>query len=84
MAAASISKGKKLGKLFSEGWIDPGRVRERHDACSLEMQRRGYKHNSPLDYQDPFPSMNQDAQRHLKELTERCPECRSKITEDIT
>ena len=79
MAASHLLKGRRLGRLQEQGWIDPGRIREQHDACVAEMLNRGYRHQSPLAWEDPAPLNNQDAARHFRELTERCPECRQRL-----
>ena len=79
MAASWVLSGKRLGKLFTEGWIDPGRIRKRHDACAREMKRRGYNHKSPLRYKDPVPSNNQNRRRHRRELVSRCKECKRRL-----
>ena len=79
MAAGHLKRGRRLGKLYDEGWIDPGRIREYHDKSAGEMLRRGYRHDSPLDWIDGKPCGNQDAARHMAELTGRCRECKRRI-----
>lgn len=85
MAVGSERRGIPLGKLFDNGWIDPGRIREEHDEAAAEIQRRheltgrGGGHKSPMERVDPPPSNNQSKMRHLFELVRRCPKCHANL-----
>jgi len=79
MAAEWIKNGHKLGRLQDKGFIDPGRIRQRHDACAKEMVKRGYNHQSPLDYEDEKRCNNTNKERNKRDLTGRCKECRARM-----
>ena len=64
--------------------IDPARMQERHDELVLEMEKRGYNHQSPytqpdITYLPPMPEV--DINFNLKDLKERCEECKGRINE---
>ncbi|WP_236045091.1 hypothetical protein [Haloarcula nitratireducens] len=43
------------------------------------MERRGYNHNSPLEYDDSLNVGNVDESANLVELRERCVDCQDRI-----
>ena len=76
MLAGALAKGKNLGRLLSDGFVDPSRVQEYHDAIVEEMAWRGYKHNSPLACSSEIQG-SIDIQRSVRDLRARCTECRT-------
>lgn len=65
--------------------IEPENMKKRHDELAQEMLRRGYNHNS--EYEQPDLSYLSNEERYakidislaIKDLMERCPECRVRI-----
>ena len=76
--------GKTLTGSSPESWWTPG-------ACSggivLEMERRGYRHASPLDEAECETLARRygrtgteiDAEANAAELARRCPECAKRL-----
>lgn len=72
------------GRISPIVLIEPENMGKRHDELAEEMLRRGYNHQSP--YEQPDLSYYIDEQRYakvdleynLKDLYERCPECRAR------
>ena len=62
-----------------KGQIDTSKIRERHEELVAEMERRGYNHNSELDYEDNLNLGEIDRKRNLQDLKKRCDSCREKI-----
>ena len=65
--------------------IDVSKILSEHEECEREMLRRGYNHQSPMpehsqDVIQAFIDVNGvvpvDVEYSLKDLRERCPECR--------
>jgi predicted Ser/Thr protein kinase len=74
-----------FGRIHPAVLIEPDNMKKRHDDLVLEMLERGYNHQSP--YEQPPLSYLPDDQRcakvdmeyNLKDLYDRCPECRSRM-----
>ena len=49
MAVGAFRRGRSLDWMLGKGLLVPYRVRGRHDELAGEMQRRGYRHGSPID-----------------------------------
>ncbi|MDY6774172.1 MAG: pyrimidine dimer DNA glycosylase/endonuclease V [Candidatus Nanohaloarchaea archaeon] len=62
-----------------KGQVDTSKIEERHDELAEEMERRGFDHQSPLDYEDELEVGSIDVEENRKELEERCEECRERI-----
>ena len=65
--------------------IDPTKMEERHDELALEMLERGYNHNSPYEQPDIsyLPKMPEvDIAFNIKDLCERCPDCRKRVEDN--
>lgn len=61
------------------GQVDTSLLQQRHDELVAEMKRRGYNHNSPMDYDDELGLGSIDPASNRKELRERCDVCRERI-----
>lgn len=76
------------GRISPIVLIEPNNMQQRHDELAQEMLRRGYNHNSP--YQQPDLSYLKDSERYAKvdldynirDLMDRCPECRKRILDN--
>jgi len=86
MLLGSMKRKKNLGRFISDGLVDPRKVIEYHDSLASEMKRRGYRHNSPVDTSvqtKEWPSGIVDSGKSVKDLSQRCEECRNSIFERI-
>ena len=91
MLVGSIKKhphGEAIAQGHAKkGQINTALIQERHDALAAEMVRRGYDHDSPMEYDDELDIGKVTASRDpnieapdLKtELADRCIECRKRI-----
>ncbi len=61
------------------GQVDTALLQERHDELVDEMARRGFNHDSPLDYDDELDLGHIDVEENLADLSERCEDCRERI-----
>jgi len=82
-------KHKKIASLRGlarDGFIQVGKIEERHALLVEEMQKRGYNHKSPLpDFVlDKMPkdvtNSVVDPQKSIKDLVARCSECRERLS----
>lgn len=76
MLEGSLRRGKTLGRFLTDFLVDPTSIESRHEALVLEMQRRGYNHQSPMPkvvYSGPRVPI--DTASNLRELARRCPTC---------
>jgi len=75
------------GKAIAEGHakkgnIDTTLITRRHAQLVAEMERRGHNHDSPIE--DPAVDIGKvDTRENLRDLTERCDECRSRVIERL-
>ena len=75
----TITKGKSIRGYVLKGLVETNKIKERHDALAKEMKDRGYKHQSEMtDFQVVSVGFV-DVQKNLKELSNRCSECRKRI-----
>lgn len=58
-----------------KGNIDTSLIADRHEALVDEMERRGWNHNSPLDYEDNLDLGEVSKANNRRELSGRCDEC---------
>ncbi|RRJ34245.1 hypothetical protein EIK79_00065 [Halocatena pleomorpha] len=64
-----------------EGNIDTTRVEDRHDELAEEMERRGFDHESPLEYDGPTFGLGAiDVDHNRSDLLNRCNKCRERAT----
>lgn len=62
-----------------KGNIDTSLITDRHTQLVEEMERRGMNHNSPLSYEDELDKGSVDRQRSLRDLKQRCHDCKTRI-----
>ena len=80
MFAGTLAKGVSIQGYVDGGLVEVDRIRIRHDELAAEMERRGYRHSSPL--RDDCPSFcagRVNAEENLAELARRCPQCAAAI-----
>jgi hypothetical protein len=90
MFLGTIKKGKKIDGFLKNNLLQPRYIMLRHKELAKEMKNRGYNHKSPLNEKDcmcvldltieqQYWEVNRDAA--LKDLLNRCPECRKRFIE---
>ena len=86
MFLGSLKKGKKVDGYLKNNLFEPRLLYQRHEDLKQEMINRGYKHKSDMSDVDcacvlDLPVEKQyweiDKDAALKDLLDRCPECRS-------
>lgn len=75
----SIRAGHGIDGYVERGQVDTSRIQSRHDELAAELERRGYNHDSPLDFVDRIGRGCIDEAANIEELRERCPDCRARI-----
>lgn len=75
----ALKKGIRLS-VYLDGLYDPPQLWTRHEDLVREMNRRGYKHLSPLEtINSSLPRGRVDILANYIELVKRCPECAKNI-----
>lgn len=79
----SLENGRSVKGHIDKGQIDLTQIESRHAVLSVELERRGYNHKSPIElpianivsnFSDGFGKVDIDA--NLKDLLNRCVQCR--------
>jgi hypothetical protein len=80
MFRGSLHKGTSLRGFLDAGLLDSRKLARRHDQLAAEIQRRGYRHASPLprDFDTTAAKGDVDLVAALRELATRCEECRQR------
>lgn len=83
-------KGYKIdGRIHPIVQIEPISMQSRHDELAKEMVRRGYNHQSPFtqpnlnNYGDEVINAKVDINTSIKDLCERCEECKLRILQKM-
>ena len=72
--------GKWTKALAKKGYLEPQNFLFRHNELVKEMITRGFKHNSPLSVRGiKLPIGRIDTKKSIRDLKERCIDCRKKI-----
>ena len=87
MLLGSLRRGKNIDGFLAGKLVDPRRMFRRHEELVLEMERRGYRHASPLDEAECETLARRygrtgteiDAGAKAAELARRCPECAKRL-----
>ncbi|MHA2353488.1 MAG: pyrimidine dimer DNA glycosylase/endonuclease V [Candidatus Thorarchaeota archaeon] len=90
MILGTLKSGIRLDGYVRNNLLELKSLKKRHDEIAAEMVRRGYNHQSPLDWMDEeADSVNQtddvknskvDKLLALGDLHSRCSECREKYS----
>lgn len=67
----------------SKNQIDTSKILERHEELVEEMERRGFNHRSPLEYEDELSLGEVDLDENLEDLLHRCEKCRHRYEEQV-
>ena len=78
MFAGCIQKRKSINGYVEKGLVETGNIGKRHDSLAREMERRGYRHASPLRPPKCGIGGRVDSGKSARELRKRCRECRSR------
>ena len=76
MFVGTIKRGKNVSGYLQKGLLEIHNIKSRHDALAEEMKKRGYKHNSPIEfvYKQKLGKIN--LRQNVVQLHSRCKECR--------
>ena len=80
MLVGHLQRGRRIDGYVKNNCAQPRSINVRHKALAKEMERRGYRHASPLQ-SGPWlehKAVRVDAVAALAELVRRCPECRAR------
>jgi hypothetical protein len=87
MFLGAVKKGKKIDGFLKNNLFEPRALFKRHDDLKDEMIERGYNHKSDFYLTEcmcvlDLPAEKQfweiDKERALRDLLDRCPECRQR------
>ena len=79
MFVGTIEKGKSIRGYIGKGLVDPKRITARHNQLAKEMVRRGYNHNSPLEFDSTYlPEYKLFWKEGREDLFGRCQECKNR------
>ena len=77
MLVACLKRGYSIQGYVEQGLVNTRHIYRRHRALVAEMERRGYRHRSPLQVLRNFPKVGRvDRVANLMELAKRCVKCR--------
>jgi hypothetical protein len=82
MLVGALKLKRRLDRYFENNCLEIRSIRRRHSQLAKEMQKRGYRHDSPLlrfsaDYLGEQQAIRVDAERSRQDLTRRCRRCRA-------
>lgn len=78
MFAGTIQKGISIQGYIERGLINPFEITIRHMQLAEEMKKRGYNHQSDLDFSSyGLALIPIDTRKSSKDLRDRCPECKA-------
>lgn len=81
MFVGSIRRGVSMRGYVDKGLVDTEEIKARHDALAAELERRGFKHRSPLEYHDELHEGRVDTEESKEELKRRCEKCRARMVQ---
>ena len=83
MFVGSILLDKSIEGYIVKGLVEVHKIQKRHDELVVEMERRGYNHESPLAEFQTWTAGSVNTVENIAELKSRCPECRALIAESV-
>jgi len=80
MSKGTIEKGISITGYLENDLLEPSSLVTRHAELAAEMQRRKYKHKSPLTCVKISQGKDHliDREKSHEELLRRCPDCRAR------
>lgn len=88
MFLGHLKKGKKIKGFIKNNCLEMRSLFQQHELLSKEMLKRNYKHKSPMckvdfecvyNYPQIYINWEIDKDKSLKDLIERCPECKKRL-----
>ena len=79
MYASAIRLKRSIKGHIEKGQVETHNIKSRHDILAKEMLRRGYKHNSPLNFRTKRREGKINVKENIQALRKRCRECRKRI-----
>jgi len=82
MLVGSTNKGKNLDGFIYSGLVEIHHLKDRHKRLAVELNNRGFNHNSELpEINFPIDLFGGlvDIEKNIEELALRCCRCKSKI-----
>jgi hypothetical protein len=79
MFVGTIKNKYSLNGYVTNGLVETNQIKTRHEELAVEMQKRGMKHKSFLEYNDKLNLGKVDVTNSLKELYKRCNNCAKRI-----
>ncbi len=76
MFVAGIRRGLNLQGYLDKKLLEPHNIKRRHDELVRELERRGYRHRSPLPELVFHRAGRINRHANLAELSRRCGQCR--------
>ena len=76
-----IRRTRNLRGYMEKGLVEIHNIVDRHNELVIEMLKRGYNHQSPLEKWHPFGGGKVDLIENIKELRKRCVSCRERMDE---
>ena len=81
MFVGTIKKGVSLEGYVNAGLVETSSIAFRHEQLVQEMEKRGYKHGSPLTYVDLLDQGEVSRALAREELLKRCAACAARARE---
>jgi hypothetical protein len=81
MFAGSIAKGKSIAGYIEKGLVEIHSIKSRHQELALEMERRGYKHQSSLKEFPSYAAGKVNPAKSMIDLIGRCKICSENLKE---
>jgi hypothetical protein len=80
MFVGHLRRGRRIEGFIAHNCVEPKSLERRHAALVRELQRRGYRHRSPLRHVHVrtlrlYSAVRVDRYSALRDLTTRCTEC---------
>lgn len=89
MFVGALNKGKSIDGYLKGNLFEPDSLYDRHSCLVQEMKNRGYRHKSSMVFEDISEKLKNlkaedrgkkiDKDKSLKDLLNRCPQCRERF-----
>jgi hypothetical protein len=76
MFVGTIKRGKSIKGYLDKGLLEIHNLQKRHQDLAQEMERRGYKHKSPLEFVTIIKSGKINRKENVIQLNNRCQKCK--------
>lgn len=91
MFVGTLKIGKNVNGYLENNLLEPFSIPTRHFLLVQEIENRGFKHNSPLEWKDEYLNhltLKQklhkvNVEQSLGDLVSRCPQCCSLFVKEV-